>query len=417
MKAGTGPADARGALPGRWRRACLAAVALLLGLTAHGAAALTRPQIDAVRAGIEREAQAAAELRRDAKGWLVALSRDARHATAVDAALVVPVRDTMVTAARIARDGERLGGRLSDAAAATAVDPAGLARGALDLEAAAARHGRAAAAVHTAIATGSAPTVAAAAEAYGPAAARFVTAMDALEIALSGRLRGRLPGSDIEQSAHRFVDQRGVEDLLDEQDGQPGFGLYTHVLLARPDERGRALIDAVRTIRWDPARMAPDDIARTNLFAIPVADEIDAVFASQEGAEAGNALIEASVYDYARAEDLLFRFCRAADDPAPPFCAGRLRGPYLLSHADLLLDAEAVTPPYLLVDLSDVHPGAFGEMVQAVMAQVMLEDFTSREKIDTLHLQFLTIVLTAADWVDPIRKSIAEIITMGDGGG
>jgi hypothetical protein len=43
----------------------------------------------------------------------------------------------------------------------------------------------------------------------------------------------------------------------------------------------------------------------------------------------------------------------------------------------------------------------------------MLPDFTDRQKIDTLRLRLLDITLKAADWLDPIKEGIAEIVFLG----
>ncbi len=62
-----------------------------------------------------------------------------------------------------------------------------------------------------------------------------------------------------------------------------------------------------------------------------------------------------------------------------------------------------VPPPFLFVDLSNVHERAFDEFVAAYKEQVKRANFSDRERIDTFRLSLLSIVLTAADWVGPIR--------------
>jgi hypothetical protein len=71
---------------------------------------------------------------------------------------------------------------------------------------------------------------------------------------------------------------------------------------------------------------------------------------------------------------------------------------------------NSVPPPFLLVDLSDIHEQAFGELLQAFKAQVKRDDITDQARIKTLKLTILDIVLTAADWVTPIQKAMAEIV-------
>ena len=63
--------------------------------------------------------------------------------------------------------------------------------------------------------------------------------------------------------------------------------------------------------------------------------------------------------------------------------------------------------------MSDIHESAFGEFLSAIKEQIMLPDFTDRQKIDTLRLRLLDITLKAADWLDPIKEGIAEIVFLG----
>ena len=41
--------------------------------------------------------------------------------------------------------------------------------------------------------------------------------------------------------------------------------------------------------------------------------------------------------------------------------------------------------------------------MRAVKNQVMLSEFTNREKIDTLRLQLLDVALKASDWLVPVK--------------
>ena len=79
-----------------------------------------------------------------------------------------------------------------------------------------------------------------------------------------------------------------------------------------------------------------------------------------------------------------------------------------------LSGTETVPAAHLFVDLSDVHERAFGEFIRALKEQVMRPDFTDRQKVDTLRLRLLDITLKAADWLNPIKEGIAEIVFLGD---
>lgn len=62
-----------------------------------------------------------------------------------------------------------------------------------------------------------------------------------------------------------------------------------------------------------------------------------------------------------------------------------------------------------------MHERAFGNFIAAYKQQVKRADYTDRERVNTLRLRLLSIVLTAADGVEPIRVSIADILHMAGG--
>jgi hypothetical protein len=74
-----------------------------------------------------------------------------------------------------------------------------------------------------------------------------------------------------------------------------------------------------------------------------------------------------------------------------------------------------VPPPFLFMDLSDVHERAFPEIITAFKAQVKREDISDGAKIYTLRLKLLSIVLTAADFVAPVQKAMADIVHTASG--
>jgi hypothetical protein len=87
-----------------------------------------------------------------------------------------------------------------------------------------------------------------------------------------------------------------------------------------------------------------------------------------------------------------------------------------VAHREYLSGASVVAPPYLLVDLSNISDAAFAEFVRAVKQQVMLPDFTSREKITTFRLQVLEVTLKAADWLGgPLPQGIGGILALVKG--
>jgi hypothetical protein len=123
------------------------------------------------------------------------------------------------------------------------------------------------------------------------------------------------------------------------------------------------------------------------------------------------AAFAAESYDYAFARKLLSQICAAPAATVQEVCASDLsRGPYLFTYSRPLSVLETVPPPYLFVDLSGIHDRAFSEFVAAFKQQVKDPDYTDRQKIDSFRLDLLNIVLTAADWADPIKRSLTEII-------
>lgn len=122
----------------------------------------------------------------------------------------------------------------------------------------------------------------------------------------------------------------------------------------------------------------------------------------------------ASYYDYTTAQSLLYHVCNPPHDQMRDICQGApSRGPYIFTYAAPASQIEPVPPPFLFIDLSSAHVGAFGELVAAFRAQVMRPDISDRAKIDTLRLKLLTLTLLAADMVDPVEKAMAKIVRTG----
>ena len=59
-----------------------------------------------------------------------------------------------------------------------------------------------------------------------------------------------------------------------------------------------------------------------------------------------------------------------------------------------------------------MHDRAFAEFVSAY--KVKRGNYTDRERIDNMRLRLLTIALTAADWMDPIKGATAEILHLAN---
>jgi hypothetical protein len=67
-------------------------------------------------------------------------------------------------------------------------------------------------------------------------------------------------------------------------------------------------------------------------------------------------------------------------------------------------------PPFLFVDLTNIHQRAFGQIVSAYLSQVKTEEFADRTKIDTFRLKLLNLILIAADSMQPISAAVAGMV-------
>jgi hypothetical protein len=241
------------------------------------------------------------------------------------------------------------------------------------------------------------------AEAYDRSVQTFDAALDNLEGILVGQIRS--PG-DVRLSVYGFFDDRKTPPN--------GYGLYTHVLFASEGDRNVVLLTAL--LQNPTENLFPEQRAAINLFVIPVLSSIKAEIFARTAASAPSDIAKPVVYNYDRARKILGQICFGPNSDIPDFCSGDWQGPLLLTHREYLSGAGVVTPPYLLVDLSNISDAAFAEFVRAVKQQVMLPDFTSREKITTFRLQLLEVTLKAADWLGgPLPQGIGQILALAKG--
>jgi hypothetical protein len=118
-------------------------------------------------------------------------------------------------------------------------------------------------------------------------------------------------------------------------------------------------------------------------------------------------------YDFKLARSILDNLCNPPAEEIKAVCDGDLcRGPFVFTYARPASDVTPVPSPFLFMDLSNVHERAFPEIIAAFRAQVKRDDISDREKIDTLRLKLLSIVLTAADFVAPVQKATADIVNV-----
>jgi hypothetical protein len=200
-----------------------------------------------------------------------------------------------------------------------------------------------------------------------------------------------------------------------------GYGLYSYAIL--PSDSNRAALFLGEVFKEIPSiGNTSASPAQANIFYIPLRKDKEADFMAmlqtpgRDAAKLG-AEYTKSFYDYKMARALLDHVCNPPDPSVLDLCNGDLsRGPYIFTYASPASKVEPVPPPFLFVDLSDVHERAFGELLAAFQAQVKREDITDQARIRTMRLNILQVALTAADWVSPVQKAIADIVRSATGG-
>ena len=189
-----------------------------------------------------------------------------------------------------------------------------------------------------------------------------------------------------------------------------GYGLYSYVILPRPGDRAVAFLREL-VGRFPAAFNVTEAKKRINILYLPTKASArgQPAFPPDIDTAAIKAFLDKN-YDFAMAQDLLFHLC---DRPAPAvaqLCANDLSGgPYILTYATKISDLSPLPPPFLFVDLTNVRSRAFPLFVAAYAAQVKRPDFSDGERLVDFRLELANIVLTAADWVQPVSAAVAEI--------
>jgi hypothetical protein len=212
----------------------------------------------------------------------------------------------------------------------------------------------------------------------------------------------------------RIIDT-GYGQLTEIGGEAPDFGLYSYVILPTPSERATRLLTEIFT---DVPAISdlPTNPPQHNILYIPLRKESAARF-NELRQRLGRtpdrmaADYAATFYDYRTARGLLHAVCNPPADSIREFCAGDLsRGPYLFTYAAPASTMRSVPPPFLFVDLSDVHGDAFRELLAAFNEQVKRDDITDRARIETLRLRVLQYLLRAGDLVGPMKNAIDSFV-------
>ncbi len=219
-------------------------------------------------------------------------------------------------------------------------------------------------------------------------------------ISIGGRPR-------ILESGYDVLSELGSEDS--------GYGLYSYAILPSDTPRSKTfLTELFKEIPSLDQTAAPRQ--QLNIIYVLLQKDRRPDFAtltqaSDTSSENLGAEFSKSLYDYRMAHALLDHICNPPAETVRRLCHGDLsRGPYIFTYASPASNMNSVPPPFLFVDLSNVHELAFGEFIAAFRSQVKREDITDQARIRTLRLRMLSIVLTAADWVNPVETALANIV-------
>ncbi len=214
-------------------------------------------------------------------------------------------------------------------------------------------------------------------------------------------------------SAYGYLYKAGTE--------KQNYGLYSYVLFYNHSYRvERFLEELFETTSSE--ELSGITIKNLNLIYLPTqADKKPSLEPEiHDGSAPPASLFAKEYYDYTMSQRLLTQICTAPAEVIRDVCATALShgGPYLFTYSHPASDISSVPPPYLFLDLTNVHEHAFSEFIYAYKEQVKRTDYTDVKRIETLRLRLLSIVLIATDWIDPIKDAIEDIIHVGkcDGG-
>jgi hypothetical protein len=234
-------------------------------------------------------------------------------------------------------------------------------------------------------------------------------------VARPGGGSGRITHAAPKNGAGLRILETGYSQLPQLGKEVPGYGLYSYAILPSDSRRGALFLAEV--FKEIPSISdIPTRPAQVNIFYIPVRSEKAGDFpglvrASSATPDKMGAEYTKSFYDYRMARALLDHVCNPPAASVRELCEGDLsRGPYIFTYASPASNMSSVPPPFLFVDLSDVHERAFNELLAAFKAQVKRDDVSDQARIRTLRLTILQIALKAADWVSPVQKALADIV-------
>jgi Caspase domain len=177
--------------------------------------------------------------------------------------------------------------------------------------------------------------------------------------------------------------------FLSELGGEaPGYGLYSYVAITSSSDRSSAFL---KELFSSIHAVSTTGTARgqTNILYLPIKKEFGKANASavdNVNPLELSARVSQKFYDYKMGRTILAHICNHPADAVRKLCEGDMsRGPYIFTYAKPASRLELVPPPFLFVDLSDVRPKAFAELLAAYQSQVKREDMSDGARINTFR--------------------------------
>jgi hypothetical protein len=207
--------------------------------------------------------------------------------------------------------------------------------------------------------------------------------------------------------------ETGYEVLPTAEAEKPGYGLYSYAILTSQSERSSAFLEQVFTNIRSIGGIAATPI-QTNIFYIPIqADKQGVLETIVKPSVSANLVARDFVqkfYDFKIAQGILDHLCSKPPKFMQDVCAGDLSGgPYILTYPHPIGKDVEVAPPYLFFDLTNLNERAFAELIASFKARVK-GDLNDDTRLISFRLKVLSITLTAADWINPVRAAVADII-------
>lgn len=195
-----------------------------------------------------------------------------------------------------------------------------------------------------------------------------------------------------------------------------GYALYSYAIITSRSDRSVAFFREILASTPASEEFTTNQKTHLNILYIPI--KVDESYARRWRAIYLHSNIERLAkiyvdrfYDLSIAQETLRRICANATDDMQNVCQSDLsKGPFLLTYKEPVTALENIPPPYLFVDLQQVHEKAFSTFLTKFKEQVKRQNFSDAQRLHTFTLKLLSITLTAADWIAPVNKTVADIV-------